>query len=177
MVYRITVASNPRVLIIVALVVLAPAVGVASFFFVHPLIAVGLSALGAFFSYAFGKFLKQTLGSRIETSDEGLAFDLGPGDRAFFRWDEITLAGRYSEGKGKKYLYVYKEDGDRLMTIPDEYAGFPRLVAAVAERHEVEELTLASGETLAERLRARLGGGPAGVASEEEEDEEAGQAE
>jgi hypothetical protein len=156
MIYRITVRSNPRILIVAALVVVGPAVGIASFFFSPPIIAIILTAVGAFFSYAFGKFLRQTLRSRIETTEAGLSFDSGAGDRSFFAWEDITLAGRYAEAKNKEYLFIYKENGDRLITVPDEYERFPQLIAAVAERREVEEITLESGETLTERLRKRF---------------------
>lgn len=135
--YRITVRSNPKVLLIGLVILGLPGIGVAAFFLWTPVAGVILTLIGGFFSYNFFKLVRSILSSRIETHDDAVVFDFGKGHRDEFRWDQITHAGLWSDGEKQRSIFVYDEEEDRLVTVPSEYQGFDDLVEEI--RFGVEE--------------------------------------
>ncbi len=104
-------------------------------------------------------FVKRQLSSRIETRAEGISFNIGGDDPRFIGWEEIRMAG-IAEEPGRfapqKRLFIYKEDGDTLFVIPDEFAGFDGLAAEVRGKTRFHDIALLRGELLKERLRVLL---------------------
>jgi len=104
-------------------------------------------------------FVRRQLASRIETRTEGISFNLSGDDPRFLGWDEIRMAG-IAEEPGRfatqKRLFIYKEEGDILFMIPDEFAGFEELAAEVREKTRFHDISLARGESLKERLKVLL---------------------
>jgi hypothetical protein len=156
---RITVKSNPRLLLIFAIMLLLAGAAAAAF----PLFGrwVGILACAAAFVVCrvMFRFVKGQLASRIETRTEGISFNLGGEDPRFIGWEEIRMAG-IAEEPGRfapqKRLFIYKEDGDTLFVIPEEFAGFDGLAAEVREKTLFHDITLARGEPLKERLKVLL---------------------
>ena len=156
MVYRITVRSNPRIFGIFFIIIALPVAGIVSFAFAPPFLSIILIGSGLFFAYSFWKLVRSTLGSQIRTHDDGIVFDFGKGHVNKFSWDEITHCGVYAEPRGKRSLFIYDEDEDRLITVPNEYEAFDDLVNEVHERTAdlFETVDLATKSTINDYLRS-----------------------
>lgn len=171
MTYRITLSSNPRIVLLFFIIVALPAAGIISLFLLPIFLGIVLTVLGVYLAYHLGKFLLRSLLSRIETSDEQVKFNIGYKDAPVMRWEDITLAGSYVEGSSRPHLFVYDESDDNLITIPPDYAGFEQLVEEIKARTDFEEITLNESQTLAEHLKDRLGMEEEEIDDEEEEPE------
>lgn len=169
--YRITLGSHPKVAIIGVLVVGLPSAGILSFFFLPALVGIIITVIGTYFAYQLGKFMANTLRARILTGEEGMTFILSAKETPFIAWSEITNSGLCRQGK-KRTAYIYKEEGDRLLTFPDEFSGFDRLLNELRSRVEVEveEVDLADTDTIKDHLRRKLGLPEQDEEGEEEEE-------
>jgi len=78
------------------------------------------------------------------------------GELLVFSWDQVTAAGYCTEERGRPFLFGYREEGDKLVTIPKEYGDFEALFATIKQRAPFQELTLSRGETIQERLKEML---------------------
>ena len=157
MVYRITLKSNPKILLVALIVVATPVGALLTFLFLPPLVSVILTVVGGYLSYHLGKFFFTTLRSRISVSDEGPVFDLSAKETVRFEWAEITHAGLCSRTKGGRVAYVYNDTEDKLITVPDEYADFGGFVEELRSGTEVEDVSLAEDQTVQDYLREKIG--------------------
>jgi hypothetical protein len=156
---RITFLSNPRLIPASLLMPLSIAAGIALFLIFGLLIGIVALAAGVFFCYSMVKFLARQLASRVETGEDGIRFTFFGEETLTFPWEKIRLAGIAEEAGARKRLFAYSDDADRFVAIPDEFQGFDGLVAEVRSRTAFQEITLSSGETLKEKLKALLGQG------------------
>lgn len=154
MTYRITFTSNPRMIMLVLLMILAAA-------FVVFLFAIGSSIAGlislvviGYLEFQAGRHLNGQLTSSVVTNDEGVTVQhAGIGIRTF-PWEQISRAG-YAVPRNKRerpVVFIYNEEDDRLITIPDEFESFRSLMAEVRRRTDFEDIVLAPDETLEARL-------------------------
>ncbi len=158
---RITLRSNPRLIIAFLLVPLSLAAGAALFFLGLLLGLIGLAA-ALVFSYTLVRFLSQQLASRIETGENGIRFSLWGEETREFPLETIRLAGTVTEpGAGKK-LFVYRESEDTFISVPDEFEGFDALMREVESRTDFKEISLSPGESLKEKLKSLLEQGEKG---------------
>jgi hypothetical protein len=169
MVYRITLSSNPKIVFIFLIILALPAAGVA-LIFVSPLFGVVIVAVACYIDYHLAKFLISTIRSRVETSDEGIFFDLGLKDSTRMTWDDITHAGVFTEQKKHPHIFIYCEEDDRLMIIPPEYSGFADLVEELRNKTSLDEIDLPESETIKDYLKEKIGK-PAEETETEETDE------
>jgi hypothetical protein len=90
----------------------------------------------------------------VVTTDEGITVEhAGIGTRAY-EWDEISRAG-YAVPRDKRerpVIFIYEEEQDRLITIPDEFEEFKALLGEVRRHTDFEDIVLAPGETVEQRL-------------------------
>ena len=135
-----------------------PAIGIVTFFFLPPIVGVILTAVGGLFGYNLLKLSRSTLQSKVVTSESSVTFDFGKGHADEFMWDDITHSGTFREPKGKHMVFVYEEPTDRLVTIPDEYEAYDRLVeeVRVGTSSVFETVDLATQASLNDYLRSRL---------------------
>ena len=172
--YRITVRSNPRVIGIVFIIVGLPGIGVAAFFLWSPIAGIIIALIGGFFAYNFLKLVRSILGSSIRTGEDAVVFDFGKGHTNVFEWDDIDFAGTYLDESGKPMLFVYNEDEDSLITVPDEYERFDDLVGEIgtALGDRFKSVELEKGETINDYLKRQMDlHGPGPGSAEREEDE------
>ncbi len=116
-----------------------------------------LAALVA--GWVLAVFVKRQLASRIRTGADGISFTLYGADVRSFAWGDIRMAGAVEDPAGRRprrKLFVYKEDGDVLIVIPDEFAGFDSLGAEIRGKTRFHDITLAPGEELKDRLKGLL---------------------
>jgi hypothetical protein len=118
-------------------------------------------ALAGYIDYQLVKFLRGQLSSFVETTDHGMNCLTSTGDRIDYSWDALSAVGFARPHKDRPFLFVYREEGDKLVTIPREYGEFDALVATVKERTNgnppFQEIALGPGETIQGWLREELG--------------------
>ena len=149
---RITVASNPRALIPIALVPGGIAVGVALTALVHPVIGIIALVVVASLGYTMIRGVVNHLRSYLEAGPTGLVVsELGEGAQVY-GWPEVSRAGLADTDEGET-LYVYVESTDQLITIGREFANFDSLREEIARHVPPSDLQLSPGENLTERLR------------------------
>ena len=142
---------------ILAIIALLPAAGVLSFFVLPILIAIIITIVGSFIAYYLLKYVLNILRSHVDTGEQSIRFVIGKNDEAEFRWDGIDFVGYCTQEKEKPFLYFYREEDDKLLTVPDDYLGFAELVAEVRGKVAVEDVELTSGQTINEYLKDKLG--------------------
>jgi len=160
MVYRITLKSNPRLLLVYLFIPCALALGGLAFWMGGGLWGVIILAGGALIAWTLLKFTRRQMKTCIESGEEGLTFSLYGEEKAVLPWPSVRLAGMaQEEGKGHRgrKLFVYQEEGDKLFTVPDEFERFEALVAEVRGRTDFREIPLGKTETLKDKLRELLG--------------------
>jgi hypothetical protein len=156
LIHRITLASNPRMLLLVAVLIVLPAAGVALFFVAGALLGILGVGVAIYLDYTLVRFLRNHLRSYVQTTDDELSCRLPDGETMSFPWSAITHAGACTPAKGRPFLFVYDSAADRLVSIPAEYDGFAELRRSLEEKAPFQELTLAAGETLEERLKTLI---------------------
>jgi hypothetical protein len=154
--HTITLTSNPRMIILFLIVIVLPAAGVLLLVFAGTLIGIIALAAAAYLDYSMLRFFRNHLNSWVETTDTELKCRMPDGELLDFSWDQVTAAGYCTKERDRPFLFVYREEGDKLVTIPKEYSDFQTLLSAIKERTPFQELTLSRGETIQERLKQML---------------------
>jgi len=156
MIYTITLTSNPRMTILFLIVIALPAAGVLLLIFAGTLIGIVALAAAAYLDYSMVRFFRNHMKSWVETTDSELKCQMPDGELLVFSWDQVTAAGYCTQEKGRPFLFVYRDEGDKLVTIPREYGDFQTLYDAVEQHTDFQKLSLARGETIQERLKQIL---------------------
>jgi hypothetical protein len=143
-------------IILFLIVIVLPAAGVLLLVFAGTLIGVIALAAAAYLDYSMLRFFRNHLNSWVETTDTELKCRMPDGELLDFSWDQFTAAGYCIKERDRPFLFVYREEGDKLVTIPKEYSDFQTLLSAIKERTPFQELTLSRGETIQERLKQML---------------------
>lgn len=154
--HRITVTSNPRILVLLVLMIAFPAAGVLLLVFAGTIVGVLALAGAAYLDYRMLLFLRSHLQSWVETTDTELTFRMPDGELLHFPWNQVVAAGYCTQERGRPFLFVYRGEGDKLVTIPQEYSDFRALYGQIEQRSPFETLSLKAGETIQERLKEKL---------------------
>lgn len=133
MVYRFELARNRRILALPAIVVMAALISGALLVWVHPLLGGAGLVLTAWFGYHFIKLFANQLQSRISTTEDGVVFYTGSGEKIELGWEQITHAGHFHGDDGSSMLFVYNDPDDRLLKIPPQFSDFDQLEAEILE--------------------------------------------
>jgi hypothetical protein len=143
-------------IILFLIIVALPAVGVLLLIFAGTLLGIIALAAAAYLDYSMLRFFRNHMNSWVETSDTELRCQMPDGDLLVFSWDQVTSAGYCTQERGRPFLFVYREEGDKLVTIPKEYADFETLLSTIKKRTSFQELSLSRGETIQDRLKKML---------------------
>lgn len=154
--HTISVSANPRMIILFLIVVALPAAGVLLLIFAGTLIGFIALAAAAYLDYSMLRFFRNHMKSSVETTDTELKCRMPDGELLVFPWDRVTTAGYCTQERGRPFLFVYREEGDKLVTIPKEYGDFDTLLSAIEKRTDFRRLSLRRGETIQERLKQML---------------------
>ncbi len=156
MIYRITLKTNPRLFILIAILALIPATIIAVFLTFGALPGfVGL-LVGGYIEYQLIKFLRLQLASMVEIADDGAHCLTSAGENLHFRWGSVSHAGLCTDPKGRKTVFLYNEEDDKLITIPDSFASLDQLSQEILQHVQLEEYDLGIGESVQSRLRSLL---------------------
>lgn len=159
MTHRVTLASNPRILLLALVLLALPAVGVLLLVYAGTLAGLLALAVAAYLDYTMIRYLVRNLHSRVVTSDVAISCRLPDGQELDFPWNAVTIAGHCVQKGNRPFLFVYDEKMDKIVTIPDEYSNFPALQEELRRRLPAgvfREVVLQEGQTIAERLRPLL---------------------
>jgi hypothetical protein len=154
--HTITLTSNPRLIILFLVVVALPVAGVLLLIFAGTIVGIIALAGAAYLDYSMLRFFRNHMKSWVETSDRELKCQLPDGDLLVFSWDQVSAAGYCTQERGRPFVFVYKEDGDKLVTIPKEYGDFEALLSTIKKRTDFKEFSLKRGETIQDRLKRML---------------------
>ena len=154
--HTITIASNPRMIILFLIVIALPAAGILLLIFAGTLPGILALAGAAYLDYLLLRFFRNHMNSWVETSDTELACRMPDGDLLVFPWDQVTVAGHCTQQRGRPFLFIYKEKADKLVTIPKEYGDFETLSSTIKQRTPFHEFSLGRGETIQDRLKQML---------------------
>ena len=154
--HRITLSSNPRMIILVLFMIALPAAGILLLIFVGIFLGIIALAGAAYLDYTMLRFFRNHLKSWVETTDTELKCRMPDGELLNFSWDKVTVAGYFTQERGRPFLFVYREEEDKLVSIPEEYSEFETLYSQIKERTPFQELSLSRGETIQERLKEML---------------------
>ena len=164
MVYRMTVRSNPRILVVYLLLPVIVAMGVAAPFVIG--FFYGLVALVAagFFAWSMVRLVRRQLATRVETLTEEMLFRLHGDEKILVPWEKIRFSGvalvtdkTGAPTRKDRRLFIYYEEEDRLLTLTDEFENMDGLATELRGKTDFRELVLAEGETLKDKLRELVG--------------------
>jgi hypothetical protein len=154
--HTITITSNPRMILLFLIVIALPAAAVLLLIFVGTVLGIIVLAGAAYLDYSMLRFFRNHMKSWVETSDTELKCRLPDGELLVFPWDQITAAGYCSQERDRPFLFVYRKEGDKLVTIPKEYGDFDALFSTIKGHTPFQELSLGRAETIQERLKTML---------------------
>jgi hypothetical protein len=164
MVYRMTVRSNPRILMVYVFIPVVICAGVASFFLFGPLYGLVGIAAAAFFAWTLVRLTRRQLATRVETLTDEVLFRLHGDEKILVPWEKVRVSGfalvtdkTGSPTRKDRRLFIYNEEEDRLLTLTDEFENMDGLAAELRVKTDFRELVLADGETLKEKLRELVG--------------------
>lgn len=156
MTYRITIRSNPRLLIIPAIVALLLATAIAVFFVFGLIIGIVGIIVVVYLDYQLYKFLRLQLGSYVSVDEDGAHCVTSAGEDIDFPWESITHAGVCTGRRNRRTAFIYDEERDQLVTIPDSFAGLDRLISELQTHTSLGSYQLKPEETVRARLRSML---------------------
>lgn len=156
MVYRMTVKSNPRLILSWLLILGAPLIGLILLLKVGS--AIGIIALigAGILSYHTFQYTVAHMKHLITTSDEDILCELSPQNIIRLPWHKISHAGFCSQKGGKPFIFLYSEAEDQLLTIPKEFSNFEVLEEEIRKRTDFQETRLSKNETINDWLKERL---------------------
>lgn len=157
MVYRMTVRSNPRLLIVPLVVLVLFGVSLTAFA-AGPLLGIGGLALSAYIGYVLFRFVSKQLRCTVEVVDEGVRLDLYGEEKISLEWGDVTHRGVATDTRRRRLLFLYRESADKLLVVPDEFERFDTLLSEVAAHGELQAFALEANETVKDRLRTIVGG-------------------
>lgn len=161
--YRMTVRSNPKLLVVPGVVVALLAVAI-SLFSVGPVLGIIALAVGGYLSWTLVRFIRKQLQCSVDVVEEGVVLDLYGEEKVTAPWDRISHLGTAVDTRGRKSVFLYREAEDKLLVIPDEFERFGEIVTriresslATAPERTFHEISLGLGESVKDRLRTIVG--------------------
>ena len=159
-----TIRSNPRLLLVYAILPVLVAAGVGAIFLLGPLFGIIALGVALFIAWSVLKLLRRQLTTRLETLTDDIVFFLPGDEKVVYPWEKISFAGIAVEqdAKGRprtreRRLFIYNEPDDRMIAVTDEFENLDKLAAELREKTDFRELLLQPGETLKAKLREIVG--------------------
>ena len=154
--HRLTLAANPRMILLILVLIALPIAAILLLIFVGIFLGIIALAGAGYLDYTILRYFRSHLKSWVETSAAELKCQMPDGELLIFPWNTVTAAGYCKQERGRPFLFVYKEEEDKLVTIPKEYGDFDTLFSEIRERTPFHEMSLRKGETIEDRLKEML---------------------
>lgn len=143
-------------LIILAIVALLFATAIAVFFVFGLIIGIVGVIVVVYLDYQLYKFLRQQLGSYVSVDEDGAHCVTSASENIDFPWESITHSGVCTGGRNRRTAFLYDEERDQLVTIPDSFAALDRLISELETHISLGRYQLKPEETVRARLRSML---------------------
>ncbi len=153
MIYKINLLKNLKIVYIFLIILALPAAGVLFIYIFNVVLGVVAIAIALYLNYHLIKFMMGHLTSRIETSDTGIVCKTPTNEVIEFDWGQITVAGSFKGSKAQPNIFIYNEELDRLLKIPQDYGDFEKLLEEIKKKTPFQAIDLSDGETLEDRLK------------------------
>lgn len=127
MVYAFDLRAAPRIVLLPVVASLLIGGAIVLLVLVH--VAIGLIALAiaGWLTYHLLRFTITHVKSQVRTSDEGIVSLSSFGVETRIPWSNVTHAGTFDTRKSDRYLFVYNESTDELVTVPSYYTEITEL--------------------------------------------------
>jgi hypothetical protein len=156
MIYRYTLSSSPRALLLPAITLVLLALSVVALIFLGSVVGIIALLISAFLGYHLIKFFVRTIKSEVRVFDDQILFKTVLGSETRFDWDGVTAAGWYTAEDGERILFIYAEEDDQLISLPETYERMDELADEISEHIELIELHGETREDVGNALRELL---------------------
>lgn len=154
MIYKYDRKHSKNLIPMYLLAIASVGAGIACFFFASRLSALIVTAVGVYVAYTIFRTSSKILRSRIVTYSEGCTVYTTLGEKLQFDYSAVNYAGVVTNGQHPGIVFLYREDEDRIATIPNMFVGFDDMVEEFKANTPFKEYTLDEGElTIIEHLR------------------------
>jgi hypothetical protein len=141
MIHRISLISNPRIIIPFLLLLAITGGGITLIALVNTTIGVIVLIIAALFFNGVIKVVVPALKSSIETTETSLTYYTGYGAKDSFNFDKVSKAGLVNSNGRRTYLFLFSSDSGKYVSVPDEFTKFEMLVNHVKQFVELEQHT------------------------------------
>ena len=154
MIYKYDRKHSKNLIPMYLLAIASVGAGIACFFFASRLTALFVTAAGVYVAYTIFRTSAKILRSRVVTYSEGCTVYTTLGEKLQFDYSAVNYAGVVTNGQHPGIVFLYREDQDRIATIPNMFQGFDDMVEEFKASTPFKEYTLDEGElTIIEHLR------------------------
>ena len=153
MLYRVRIQSYFKIILLyfVLFAVLPGAVLLAVN--VNIIAGIGLFAVVIYIIFIVTGSLRKQLASYVETYEDGISFNLYNEEKVVFPWNAVTCSGICKYRKGSMSLFVYNEEADRFIEIPEHTSEFSGLDRELRNKTRFITVNPLKNETLKDRLK------------------------
>lgn len=153
MTHRPTKSLGSKGILVIVGVVIVLSAAVTAIFLIGPIIGVLLAAVAGYVGYQFLRLMRLQRNSYLETGQDGIECRTALDERIAMSWGEIDQAGIAFDERQRRYLFVYRDYDDTLLTLPDDYSDFDALVSELESRVALRRMELGKKESVEERLK------------------------
>ncbi len=154
MIYKTTIKTNPKILLLFLIMAVLLAAGILTMVILGILPGIIILVIAVYLDYHLVKFIRLQLNSYIKETSEGIECLTTTNEKIYIPWDEINYSGTFNHGsQEKRYIFVYSDEQDQLLTIPDEYENIDKLLSSLSNRFSLLHLNLDQHETIQDKLK------------------------
>jgi len=136
MIHRFDARVAPRIYLVPVTAFVLIAGSIAAVVFGLVVLGVIALAVSIFADYHLIRFSVYQFRSNVEWNEERVSCRTSMGGTVHVAWEDVTLGGAYKTSRGERYLFVYAEEEDDLLTIPPHYTQIEVLEDEIRERSE-----------------------------------------
>ena len=153
MIHRISVFSNPGIIITGIILLIATAGAVLAALFLNVLAGIIILGVTIYFGNSMLKYIRPIIGTYIISDDLGISAHFYGGEKKTFLFTEITHSGICVDDKNKETIYIYDSKIDSYISIPPQYSGFEIIKEALSGHCDFETYNLESGQDIKDKLK------------------------
>lgn len=159
MIYKTSIRTNPKILLLFLIMAVLLAAGIVTLIILGVLPGIIILVIAVYLNYHLIKFIRLQINSYIKETSEGIECLTTTNEKIYIPWSEISYSGTFSHGSHeKRYIFVYSDEQDQLLTIPDEYENIDKLLDSLSERFSLLQFNLDQHETIQDKLKEMLSG-------------------